>query len=67
VKLGKSDRLVGGPAQSLQQPLLLGVSEASSTDCRPVARFWADRAFRSRAARIGGFGRHPPLRPAAVG
>ncbi len=27
VKLGKSDRLVAGLAQALQQPLLLGVSE----------------------------------------
>jgi hypothetical protein len=27
VKLGKSDRLVAGLAQALEQPLLLGVSE----------------------------------------
>ena len=45
VQLGKSDRLVGGLAQALEQPLLLGVSkQASSTDCHPPVGLWACRA-----------------------
>jgi hypothetical protein len=35
VQLGKSDRLVAGLAQALQQPLLLSVSERHRPDCRP--------------------------------
>jgi hypothetical protein len=37
VQLGKSDGLVAGLAQSLEQPLLLGVKENHRPDCRPPA------------------------------
>ncbi len=37
VQFGKSDGLVAGPAQSVQQPLLLGVNETHRPDCRPPA------------------------------
>jgi hypothetical protein len=36
VQLGKSDRLIAGPAQSLKHSLLLGVSERHRLDCRGV-------------------------------
>jgi hypothetical protein len=37
VQRGKGDRLVAGPAQVLQQPLLLSVSERHRPDYRPPA------------------------------
>jgi hypothetical protein len=40
VQLGKSDRLVTGLAQALQQPLLR-VSERHRPDCRQLQRDWA--------------------------
>ena len=36
VQLGKSDRLLAGQTQSLEQPLLLRVSERHRPDCRPA-------------------------------
>jgi hypothetical protein len=53
VQLGKSDRLVAGLAQSLQQPVLLGVSERHRPDCGPPAGLGAPRVFPSRAAATG--------------
>ena len=44
VQLGKSDRLVAGLAQALQQPLLLSVSERHRPDCRPPAGLGEPRA-----------------------
>jgi hypothetical protein len=45
MQLGESDRLVAGLAQSLQQPLLLGVSGRHRPDCHPSAGVWAPSSF----------------------
>ena len=68
VQLRKSDRLAGGVVQSLQQPLLLGVSERRRRIV-DLPRDWG-RVECFRAAllplgrwRLGGFGHRPPLHP----
>jgi hypothetical protein len=48
VQFGKSDWLVSGLAQSLQQPLLLGRQRASATDCRPSAGLGPRGVFSGR-------------------
>ncbi len=50
VQVGEGDRLVAGLTQSVEQPLLLGVSVRHRPDCRPLARLRKPRRFPSRAA-----------------
>jgi hypothetical protein len=54
VQLGKSDRLVTGLAQSLQQPPLLGVKENHQSDSRPPARVAALRPVAGRRSPVAG-------------
>ena len=54
VQFSKSDWLVAGLAQSIQQPLLLGVKETHRPDCRPPALLLPHR--RGGAVSLARFG-----------